>query len=736
MTDVHRRGIRGSALVAATTLGLTLGITAPASAADGLVVSGELVRVSNDVHPTLPGDVVGDEYLIETEAGRLLPVDLPAAYEDFEAGTTIVARLAGPDADGTRDVLSATLTEPAEVAGADWNQPASAHHAYVVVIADAMASGDITAAQADQMTTRAAEYWVRESRGAISSFGIADRATLVLDGSCASSYTSLWNQAAALFPGVSFSDGNHLVVYSPSTCSYPYTGIAVVGSSLGDGGVLQIVDTSWSTVAHELGHNFSLRHANLEYVTPTTSPDVEEYYGAFGPMSGRVGAYPPATLEAGFQEVLHLPGRDTHRTTLTWPGSPATTEVPLQPSTSDTGVTSVTFTDPSDGARYFVEYRAGAGADAGTFYTTRGLLSADGRLTAYEPGVHITRIDGGALTTLSTFDGTDRYWATHQAGEAYVPQSKRFAVQVTALSASAATVAITLGDDGGAPAPQRRGPTSATTLRVPAVTYPARPQATVTVAGAADGDRVEFFYGTTRLGSVGLTGGAASWAAPAWLPGRYLLTARYLGSATRPASEASATVTVNKAIAVTRVSAAGITYGAQPKVSVSVTPSSSTVALIGKVDLYRGTVKVATLSLVGGRATWTGPVWNAGTYTLTAKYLGSATYAASSSAAVKVTVAKARPVVTVTNVSTVRVGSRATVSVTLNRVAATAPTGTVTVLVGGKVVSAATGVTSTRAGVYSATIVTGTLPAGRVTVYYSGNANLAATTYTTKYVVG
>lgn len=29
-----------------------------------------------------------------------------------------------------------------------------------------------------------------------------------------------------------------------------------------------------------------------------------------------------------------------------------------------------------------------------------------------------------------------------------------------------------------------------------------------------------------------------------------------------------------------------------------------------------------------------------------------------------------------------------------------------------------------------------TMPAGRVTVYYSGNANLAATTYTTKDVVG
>ncbi|GEK20202.1 Ig-like domain-containing protein [Cellulomonas xylanilytica] len=633
-TRHHRRGI---ALAAAGSLALTLAATVPSVAADTTTLSGELVRVSNDVQPTLPGEVHGEEFLIETPAGQLVPVDLPAAYTDFDAGTTIVASVSAPDAEGTRDVLSATLTEPGtDVAAAVTSQPASAHHAYVVVIADATIGGDITTAQADQMTTAAADYWVREAKGAISSFDIAARATLVLDGSCASNYASLWQRAGALFPGVSFSNGNHLIVYSPSGCTtYPYIGIAAVGGSLASGGRVQIADGPyWSTVAHELGHNVSLGHADLEYVTPTTAPVIGEYFGAFGPMSARIGSYTPATLEAGFQEQLLLPGRDLRRTTLPWTAQPTTTVHTLSPSTSLTGVTSVEFTDPANGARYFVEYRAGAGADAGTFYTTGGTLSASGRVSVYSPGVHVTRVDGSELTTLSSFDGI-RYRATHAAGTTFAATPNRFSVAVTALSPSSATVAITVGKDARVP--------SVTALSNPNVRYGARLTGRVSVQGVPDGGVVDVFSGATKLASVTLTGGSAAWTGPVKAPGTYPVTASYLGSTTHLPSSATGSVTVDKAVTTPTVLAPNVPYGATPRVTVIVGSPTGVATATGTVDLYRGATKLTTLTLVAGRATWNGPVWASGSYAVSAKYLGSATHQASTSATVPFSVTPYQP---------------------------------------------------------------------------------------------
>ncbi|WP_456785719.1 Ig-like domain-containing protein [Cellulomonas sp. P5_C5] len=619
------------ALAAVASLGLTLAVTAPSVAADTTTVTGELVRVSNDIQPTLPGATVVDEFLIQTPAGELVPVDLPAAYTDFDAGTTIVAEVSAPDAEGTRDVLSATLTEPApEVAAAVATAPATAHHAYVVVIDDANASGDITTAQADQLTTDGGNYWIREAKGSVSSFDIAGRATLTLPSSCMYNYASIWQRASALFPDVSFSNGNHLIVYSPSTCDYDYTGIGTVGSDLADGGLIQIADTYWSTVAHELGHNVSLGHANLEF----SPSNIGEYYGAFGVMSARIGSYLPATLEAGFQELLALPGRATHRTTLAWPTQPTTSVVTLSPSTSGTGVTAVQFTDPTTGATYFVEYRAGAGADAGAFYTTGRSLSVTGGSVTYSPGVHITRIDGEDLTTLSTFDGA-RYWATQSTGKTYAATPATFTVSVTALSTSAATVSLELGKDARV--------ASTTTLSNPAVKYGAKLSGRVTVPSAPNGSVVDIFSGATKLTSVKLSGGTAVWTGPVKAPGTYPITANYLGSSIDKPSSATGTIKVNKAVTTTTVVAPNVPDGLAPRFTVTVTPPTGIATPTGTVDLYGGTVKLATVTLVAGKATWNAPVWAAGSYTVTAKYLGSTIHQASTSAATPFSVSPPRP---------------------------------------------------------------------------------------------
>ncbi|MGY4644285.1 Ig-like domain repeat protein [Cellulomonas sp. URHB0016] len=737
MPDRSRR-MGGIALVAAASVLLSLAGPSAASAADPVTstVSGELLRVSNDAVPTFPGETVGDGYLIETVDGTLVPVDLPAAYEDFEAGTSIVARLSEPDADGVRDVVSATLTEPA--VAATTTAPTTAHHAYVVVVDDPTVTSDITPAQADAMTASAESYWLREARGAISTFDTPGWATLATTtSSCAMDSSTLWTKGKALFPGVSFgSSGNHLIIFSPSTCGYSYAGIAQVGASLANGGLVQIVGTQWSIVAHEIGHNLSLGHANLEYVGTSSAVTIGQYYGAFGPMSATVGGYPPTTLEAAFQDLLTLPGRDSHVATLGWPGQATTTTVVLSPASGSAGITAATFTDPADGARYFVEYRSGA--DTGAFYTAPGArLTVNGRTISYTPGVHVTRVDGRTLTTLSTYDGAGLAWATHQPGEAYIAASGRFAVAVRSTSTSDATVAITLAGDGGLPGPRPRGslPATRTTVTAPAwvdVTTPftvsvrstatdgplsgpvtlqvdalaavvgtmtdglatfafpagsvargthtmtgtylassshgqSAGTATMAVAGTVETSTTSVTLSaptiaagssataTVRVASLRpaagsyelrvdgaavatgtLTDGAGTVSLPTSLKvGSHTVVAAYLGAPdVLPSTSTSVPLTVAKGATVTRITATGFTPGARPKVTVTVAPVSGQPPATGTVDLYKGSVKLASLVLDQGTATWSGSTWVSSTYSLTATYLGSVDHAASSATAV------------------------------------------------------------------------------------------------------
>ena len=119
--------------------------------------------------------------------------------------------------------------------------------------------------------------------------------------------------------------------------------------------------------------------------------------------------------------------------------------------------------------------------------------------------------------------------------------------------------------------------------------------------------------------------------------GVYALTADYSGvpNKTNPAS-ATATLSVGQTITTTTLGVAPVTLTAGEDVTYTATVSG--INPTGMVEFYDGTHLLGSAPIVGGVATLTmAPA--AGTYGVTARYLGDASYVASSSAAVTVKVA-------------------------------------------------------------------------------------------------
>ena len=134
-------------------------------------------------------------------------------------------------------------------------------------------------------------------------------------------------------------------------------------------------------------------------------------------------------------------------------------------------------------------------------------------------------------------------------------------------------------------------------------------------------------------------------------------------------------------------------YSTSVTLSALVSAGSGTSAPTGKVTWIDGTVSLGTATLdSNGRASLTTTTLSNGTHTLTALYSGDSTFAASTSAAVSLTVAQATSSATLTSsVSTVTVGGSATLAVSIGHAGGTnTPSGTVTLRDGSAVLSTAT----------------------------------------------
>ena len=164
--------------------------------------------------------------------------------------------------------------------------------------------------------------------------------------------------------------------------------------------------------------------------------------------------------------------------------------------------------------------------------------------------------------------------------------------------------------------------------------------ATVTTedSSAAAGS-VEFFDGSTSLGSATVSGGTATKTVTVASGGTHLYKAIFTPTSSAYASSTSSVVSVSaaKLASATAIAANATSVAASGsvKLTATVTPTAAT----GSVQFYDGTAAVGSpVALAAGAASATVTV-KPGTHSYTAKYTGSSTYVESTSRPVSVTAA-------------------------------------------------------------------------------------------------
>ncbi|MEO6606316.1 MAG: M12 family metallo-peptidase [Aeromicrobium sp.] len=370
---------------------------------------------------------------------------------DTRTGQTVVDVAAEQDAPVA--VASATVTEPVEAVTTP-----GVHHAYVAVMSN---MGAINLGQVEAEVTAAAKYW--ETQGAVTDFVVGNPVTYAAaattDASCGMLQSELgvvWNEAAELFPdiddGFDFSNsGNHLIVVVPSTCPNGASGWGDVGNSISDGGrsIIKMGSETLATqvTAHEVGHNFGLGHANLDYCLDTCR--IASYYNAYSVMgfaiSGFKGAL--ATLDTANRRQLQLlePG-EVDDVVYALGADPT---YPVSPRGSQSGRRGLRVIDPDNPqVAYFVDYRNGLGLDTGAFYSPGGALDGFGGTIDYAPGVTVTRHVTGERDTQLTSRKVGTYFKTSlntsPTFETYENPTRSVKIEVQAPMGATAQVKVIL----------------------------------------------------------------------------------------------------------------------------------------------------------------------------------------------------------------------------------------------------------------------------------------------------
>lgn len=164
-------------------------------------------------------------------------------------------------------------------------------------------------------------------------------------------------------------------------------------------------------------------------------------------------------------------------------------------------------------------------------------------------------------------------------------------------------------------------------------------QLSATVTGGVDGDIVEFYDGTTKLGEGALSSGAATFA---WTPaadGQYALTAKFLGTATANES-VSAVQNVEVAAAdvettTTLTVPATAVVGEDVTVEATIAPATAA----GQVQFKDGAANIGDpVTVVDGKASITRRFPEAGTHSFTASFVAADGYLNSDSAPAELTV--------------------------------------------------------------------------------------------------
>ncbi|TAL42160.1 MAG: hypothetical protein EPN91_09110, partial [Salinibacterium sp.] len=266
------------------------------------------------------------------------------------------------------------------------------HQVYAVTVTPANVCGSSCSITSGQSVANiqadvaaANSYWLSQSDGKVGFEFVGATAWYKSAYSCdvsnATNFTNLLNEArtkAIAQIGYTNTSNAHLVLIFPhaSNCGSA-VGLGTVGGSVNSGGGLWVVGSGhfgateypneYHTLAHELGHNLSLGHADwLDCSSATPSP------GRYSTNGCTINEYGDSADVMGSGDGTDAAGSLSSPQAIRsgmWSASSyaiapvGTTPYVLQPLSSAAGLRSVVV-EGTNGVNYFIEYRDTAGIDA------------------------------------------------------------------------------------------------------------------------------------------------------------------------------------------------------------------------------------------------------------------------------------------------------------------------------------------------------------------------------------
>jgi len=325
----------------------------------------------------------------------------------------------------------------------------------------------------------------------------------------------------------------------------------------------------------------------------------------------------------------------------------------------------------------------------------------DGGLPEYTPyagsAINVSTVSAVGSHTL-------QYWSANNAGTTGAQNTLSFTIQ------SPTTTSLTVS-----PNPSVNGQSVTLTSTVAA-----------SISGNTPGGAVTFKNGSTTIGVGSVIGGVATLSTSSLSVGSHSITASYVGTFTFMASTSGEVTDVVLESTTTTLSSNvnSASYGGVVKLTATVTPSISGTPT-GNVQFFNGTTSLGIAGLSGGSASLSVSNLAVGDDSIKAVYLGSTTYATSTSSVLTETIDADNTTTTINSSPNPSIyGQKVTFGATVkSAVAGKTPTGTVTFKSGSTTLG-----TGTLNGSGVADYSTTALPAGTssITASYNGSADFDA----------
>jgi hypothetical protein len=430
----------------------------PASRAEedvstGDTVTGEFVQMWQEFEDPRDADARADDALlsfVRTEAGESVRVatdeveNLPVgATVELTVGDTLADAAAVQDGyEPAHEVLAAEVVEaaPAEPGPTSPATVSLDLEVTVVMVAPPGAVPDGTTVQevVDAVNGPVNDFWREQGHKRIGV--VASHDWMTTEADCSDPY-ALWDEVAGDV-GFVRTHRAHLLLYvsdAPADleCSY---GLAEVTSTTVDGGYAYVRDTETSLIAHELGHNLTLRHSSARQCDRTVETGTcqteayADYYDVMGYSWGPIGSLNMAHASS-------LPGvlEQWDRRSI-YPSSPPST-VTLVPVSQPTGVRGLELMG-GPGRIYWLEYRTAAGRDA--------WLATDDNWMGLQTGVQLRTKPGSGSDASLLLDGTPSaraawngdYQTALPIGTPIRLASGDFVITVVSVDAASATIHV------------------------------------------------------------------------------------------------------------------------------------------------------------------------------------------------------------------------------------------------------------------------------------------------------